>query len=100
MSFIDGEIAKLEEKIKELKKEKEAHQNLQDNEKLAILLHSKMCRFNHIDGCGWFYQMKNGIPTWKEYSQEEYLKKANKIIFEAKTQNINFKSLYFICEAL
>lgn len=50
------------------------------NQRVAILLHSRLCRDNHTDGCGFFYGVKGLKDDWSEYSHKEYLKKANKLI--------------------
>jgi hypothetical protein len=43
---------------------------------IAELLHSKLCHWNHTDGCNWFYD--NG--SWNESSRQEYLKKAKNVL--------------------
>lgn len=54
---------------------------LTEEQKLAILLHSKFCHLNHEDGCGWHWEMeKDGSHKWDGYAHLEYLKKAQDII--------------------
>lgn len=43
---------------------------------LAELMHKKSCRYNHTDGCGWFYDRGD----WTEYSRGEYLGKAKALL--------------------
>ena len=30
----------------------------------AIEMHEAMCTHNHTDGCGWFYEVSNGVHDW------------------------------------
>lgn len=47
---------------------------------LAIKLHDKWCRWNHTDGCGWHYAIKDGVHDWSESSHQAYLRKAHIIM--------------------
>ncbi len=53
-------------------------------QRLAISLHSKMCRHNHTDGCSWFYHMKNDIPDWHAHSQKNYILKAQRLLLQCE----------------
>lgn len=58
-------------------------QKLTPTQEFAIVLHSKRCRHNHTDGCGWYYEMKDGVHLWNggPYSaHKEYYDKAVKIM--------------------
>ena len=45
-----------------------------------MILHDKHCHWNHTDGCGWFYAVKDGKHDWSEYGHQDYLKKAKLLI--------------------
>lgn len=81
---IDDSIQELKDRIEELeaKKALEGADPITRSEagQLAIILHSKQCKFNHTDGCGWFYSVKKNQHDWREYSHQEYLKKAEKAL--------------------
>lgn len=78
INTIDKEIAELEEKLAKLKLEKKVFEGLSEPEYLAEMLHEKQCRWNHTDGCGWFYE------SWAQpgHSRNEYLKKAKGMLSE------------------
>lgn len=53
--------------------------------KLAIWLHSKMCRCNHTDCCMWEYAIEGNEEDtkshdWDEYSHTEYYMKAARLL--------------------
>ena len=53
---------------------------LPENQRMAILLHKKLCHSNHTDQCAWYYEI-NGIQhDWTRWTHEQYLEKANKLI--------------------
>lgn len=78
-------IRELQEKIDELTNELESEQeeirrsNLDPEEiEIAELLHEELCHHNHTDGCGWYYG--NWGDKVLEYSRQQYLDKARKLI--------------------
>ena len=50
--------------------------NLTVEQELAEAFHSTLCRWNHVDGCGWFYE------SWNDpgYSRNKYLDIVHQII--------------------
>jgi len=80
VSSIDKKIAELEAEKAKLIEEQKHLTALTLDQQVAIVLHDRLCRWNHTDGCGWFYFIKNGVPTWQEHSQQDYLKKAALLI--------------------
>lgn len=85
------QISELEEKVARLKREQEEYNRLSEDKKLAELIHTKLCRYNHVDGCGWHYE------SWKQPlgARTEYLKKAQNILKLSK-----FKEAVKIIEQL
>lgn len=75
---IQAEIDRLEAELKRIQMEKKKLESpLQE---LAILLHDKLCRWNHTDGCGWYYQISNeNGHDWCGYEHGRYLTKARNI---------------------
>ena len=71
-----AEIVQLKKKIEELEK----CVSVKTPHDLADLLHEKMCHYNHADGCGWHYEMKNGHHDWSGNAHHEYLKKAQRML--------------------
>lgn len=85
------ELFKEEDALKEYEKQlqlrrervKAAKKILMESSKvhvLAIKMHDKMCRWNHTDGCGWHYAVKDGMHDWGEHSHQHYLRKAHMIM--------------------
>lgn len=78
----------------EIEEKKRELANLEENQRfleksgpeyvLAVRLHSKLCRWNHTDGCGWFYAVKDGKHDWSDSSHRNYLEKARKILRETE----------------
>ena len=82
---IDNEIEKLNKQIEALVKQKEELNKLTEAQKIAKVLHEKLCNANHTDGCGWYgcgwyYEAENGIDKWEGNTHKEYLYKANKLL--------------------
>ncbi len=93
MKNYDKEIEELETKLKILKEEKKNFDLMQPNFKLAELIHSKMCRSNHTDGCGWYYEKWDGFGN--NSTRLSYLKKANDIL-----EKVSYKDAAFIISNL
>ena len=63
-----GSIEELKKQIAEYEhKLEQANRQLillNESTGLATKLHDLLCKFNHTDGCGWFYEFSNGEPNW------------------------------------
>jgi len=82
---IDEKIKETEEKLKDLKEEKERIERTIRLSKfnrldisVAELLHEKLCTHNHIDMCDWYYGEWDAKIL--NYSKKEYLKRAKKLV--------------------
>ena len=75
------ELKELEEKLVKAKLESPDHQ-------LAKELHNMLCTWNHTDGCGWFYEMKNKQDDWNGSAHGTYLKKAQKLLHVCDQEGI------------
>ena len=91
---IDKKILELEEEITRLKQEKAKIEKTPDNKRLAFMLHAKKCRWDHTEGCGWFYEINKGVHDWEGYAHKRYLEEANKIL-----SKISFESAVAALEA-
>ena len=56
---------------------------------LAKELHGMLCTWNHTDGCGWHYEIKNKQDDWTGHAHSEYLKKAQKLICHCNDTGID-----------
>lgn len=88
-------INEIEEKLKTRKKEiaeLEAAlvraKNESPSQQLASTLHNMICKWNHTDGCSWFYERKNNDDDWNGWAHGEYLKKANRLIHHCEQRGI------------
>lgn len=73
----------IEQKQRELDKllaQKEQLESLGPAYLLAVELHDKLCHSNHADGCGWFYEIKDGEHQWERRAHVEYLEKAKNVL--------------------
>lgn len=73
---INDKIVEHENEILKLKTEAQEYHDLTVEQRVAEFLHSRFCRFNHTDGCGFYYE------NWEKpgYSRKEWLKKANSLL--------------------
>lgn len=88
-----AEMAKLEKELERAKLESPDHQ-------LAKELHGMLCTWNHTDGCGWFYEMKNKEDDWTGRAHGEYLKRAQKLICQCKDEGIRVESAIAMFKAI
>lgn len=73
----DQELVKLENQRREIEAARRAFAELKPDQQLAIALHKTLCHSNHIDGCGWEYEMvKGGAHDWNQQTHKLYLKAA------------------------
>lgn len=77
------EFDKIKQELDKLKDEKKRFDRLKPQYRLADHIHSKMCRHNHTDGCGWFYESWDNIGS----SRMSYLRRANKILEHVDMEN-------------
>ena len=69
-------IKELQEQIFKLEKEQALFETEHPEYILAEMIHSKMCRWNHVDGCSWDYE------SWEKIgdSRQRYLDKATHVL--------------------
>ena len=82
-------IADAEDKIRQAKAELVELSTIPEDKQLAESLHSLLCNWNHIDGCGWGYEFKNKKPDWNGNAHSQYLAKARKLIGKCKERGIS-----------
>lgn len=95
-------VLEYEEEIQEFEKALAEKKRLLENKKkeiaerspvydIAISLHAIFCKWNHTDGCSWFYEIneREGKTNWGGYAHKEYLQKANKFLAAAEKENIS-----------
>ena len=85
---LDDAIAKMEGDLQKLKDEREAFVSMPLNERLAIEIHSALCHWNHTDGCGWFYEIKDGKHDWSRNAHKRSLNSANAVLGKIKQLGI------------
>ena len=49
---------------------------------LALVMHKKMCRNNHTDGCGWYYEVSQGNHNWSGNEHKLWKDKAKTLLKE------------------
>lgn len=99
-ALIEKARAKLDEMSEQLDSAETKHNGLTNTQKLAIMLHNKLCKWNHTDGCGWYYHVKDGLPTWEDYSQQEYLRKATLLCRKAEKLKITPEAAMDLMDSL
>lgn len=76
VEVIHREIDKLKRIITELTEEHSHLVNMSPTDFLAIELHGLLCHANHADGCGWHYEINNGIHDWSRGDHVRWKSKA------------------------
>jgi hypothetical protein len=54
-------------------------------EELAEIMHDKLCRWNHTDGCPWLYEQDYStkhpdVDVWDQYVHRNFLESAKKLV--------------------
>ena len=92
---LKNKINLLQKQIAELQGQIDTVEKMPLNQRLAEVLHSKLCHWNHADGCSWAYE------KWENYqsghAKKKYLDKANDLI---KKFPIDVEILIEIIDAL
>lgn len=73
-------------KAKERRREAErkAHADRREALKpLVVRAHDALCGWNHTDGCGWNYEVRDGIHAWESTSHTRWLDKYEKLVYGA-----------------
>jgi len=82
MTKMDKLQQEIEEKRSQLQKLQDEQKNIQlsgPEYVLAVELHEKLCHWNHADGCGWYYEIHDGVHDWNGSAHKSYLRKAQTI---------------------
>lgn len=80
MGQFDDKIEEIELEISRLQEEKLSLQMLDMERQNATILHEKFCTQNHIDECGWFHEIKDGVVNWEGSVHKNWLEKAERLI--------------------
>ena len=87
LTKVDDELVQVAPRIYEYENEKYRRQITtrretlgSREEQLAVFLHSKLCHYNHVEECGWSYEIKNGVHNWNGCDHKRYLEKAKKML--------------------
>jgi hypothetical protein len=76
---IQAEIDAKTRELEAVRAEAAKNAALPADKQLALELHELLCRWNHTDGCSWFYE-----KDWVGYSHERYLEKARAVLADTK----------------
>jgi len=80
VSDIDKLIESLQNEITELKLKKKELYYLTPLQRAAMALHSKFCRANHVDMCGWDYEI-GSADCWNQSAHRYWLENAQ-VLFD------------------
>lgn len=79
--------------------EEEIYNKLPIRYRLAIVLHNKLCRYNHTDACSWFYEVQGFDHSWHASGHSPWVKKADDII-RAANGRADDDTIYDIINAI
>lgn len=73
---VNGLLRKARDRVESLEQERlaEEEEPLKD---IATRMHEVLCQYNHTDGCGWHYEVKDGVHNWTGWAHARWLKKAH-----------------------
>lgn len=79
---IDKEIIEAEANLAALKTKKANREKLTPEQNVAILLHDLLCRSEHAQDCGWFYEIdsKHEVHDWSRYAHKWALDRAVAVV--------------------
>lgn len=79
---LDREIVETETKLKQLYDKRTNRSKLTSEHRVAIEIHGLLCRSDHAQDCGWYYEVDNktDIHDWSRYAHAEALKKATSVV--------------------
>lgn len=86
---IAAEIARRKQELAELETQLEVAKTEPDDYRLARELHTLLCKWNHTDGCGWYYEFKDKQEDWTGYAHDRYLTKARRLTHQCQNKNIS-----------
>ena len=86
LSAIEAEISRHEAALAEAKAKLIKAQQESPESQLANELHARLCRWNHTDGCSWYYEFEDDGEThiWSRPEHKKYLGKARAFIHKCK----------------
>lgn len=73
---------------------------LSPEESIAVQLHDLCCQHNHTDGCGWFYEISNGIHDWGGQTHKRWLHTARMFEGRIKEASISMSTADTVIHAL
>ena len=79
ISDLQDRISLLEAELNKTRDELDRAQKQDPIYLLAEQLHDRLCKFNHTDGCSWFYEVKGGEPNWTGWAHGKYLAHAQRV---------------------
>jgi hypothetical protein len=100
---IESKIQKHQQELRELEESLIKAKQESPEQQLAKELHGLLCTWNHTDGCGWFYEIKNKEDDWLGHAHGEYLKKAQRLVHYCNRENVSVEKVilsYKIMKAL
>lgn len=80
MLEVEKKISELKKDISKLEREKRGIELMNTYQRIAYELHEKFCKSDHVEQCGWFYEIKDGTHNWDGSTHKDQLEKAKKLL--------------------
>ena len=98
---LDSAIERLENQLEAVRAQKKATLTSMSREQLlADILHSLFCKWDHTEGCAWFYEMPKGQHDWSGHAHSRYLNTAHKVVAYCDERNISIDAVAEIMEII
>ena len=97
---LQNKISRLEADLNKTRDELDRAQKQDPIYLLAEQLHDRLCRYNHTDGCSWFYEAKDGETDWSGWAHEKYLAHAQRLTHFCEAHKITVEQALDIHSAV
>ena len=88
----EAQQKQLADKISSLKEAIEVYNNEPIECKLAEMLHAVLCKYNHADGCAWYYEKNKNQHDWTAHTHDRWYQHAVRVSNYCKSQNVDLET--------
>ena len=67
--------------------------NMSPVQRLAVLLHNKLCHVNHTDGCEWEYEFNQGYHVWTGLAHQRWARRAQSALDRIPAEGLKAENI-------
>ena len=91
-----AEIKERQIELEDIERELYRNKELTPVQQLAVGLHDTLCKYNHIDGCSWHYEITDNVHNWDRREHRSELKKAEVLTEYLENNDITHEDVFTI----